>query len=111
MIENSSAVTYRFVWSMPILGWSPKHGHPFPCPSSVVSIEYSFQSPRGSLLCRTAISRELRVNLSLRNRMVANQVVVVGSNQQRGSLVYSLPPTLNRSLMLNGPRSVFPPVP
>jgi hypothetical protein len=43
----------------------------------VVSIEYSFHSPSGSLLCRTAISRELLVPLALRNRIVANQVWVV----------------------------------
>jgi len=48
------------------------------------------------------------VNESFRNRMVANQVCVERSNQQRGSLVNSLPPTLNRSLMLKGPRSDFP---
>ena len=47
---------------------------------------------------------------SLMNRMVANQVLVGRSNQQRGSLVNSLPPTLNRSLMLNGPRRDFPAV-
>ncbi len=106
-IENSSAVTYRLVWSIPILGWSPKHGQPFPV-GSVVSIEYSFHSPRGSGLCRTAMSRDDAVDESFRNRMVANQVCVLGSYQQRGSLVNSLPPTLNRSLTLNGPRSDVP---
>src|SRR5690348_11325487 len=106
-MENSSAVTYRLVWSIPSLGWSPKHGQPFP-PGSVVSIEYSFHSPRGSGLCRTAMSSEDAVDESLMNKMVANQVWVEGSNQQRGSLVNSLPPTLDRSLMLNGPRSDFP---
>jgi len=100
-------VTYRLVWSIPILGWSPKHGQPFPV-GSVVSIEYSFHSPRGSELCRTAMSRDDAVDESLMNKMVANQVWVRGSNQQRGSLVNSLPPTLNRSLMLKGPRSDFP---
>ena len=58
-IENSSAVTYRLVWSIPIRGWSPKHGQPFP-PGSVVSIEYSFHSPRGSGLCRTAMQQGSR---------------------------------------------------
>src|SRR5580692_1249943 len=106
-IENSSAVMYRLVWSIPILGWSPKHGQPFPV-GSVVSIEYSFHSPRGSELCRTAMSREDAVDESVMNMMVANQVWVLGSNQQRGSLVNSLPPTLTRSLMLNGPRSDCP---
>jgi len=57
---------------------------------------------------RTAMSSEDAVDESLMNKMVANQVWVEGSNQQRGSLVNSLPPTLNRSLMLNGPRSDFP---
>src|SRR6516162_955638 len=108
-MENSSAVTYRLVWSIPILGWSPKQGQPFPV-ASVVSIAYSFHSPIGLAPCRTAISREPAVNVSLRNRMVANQVWVGRSNQQRGSLVNSLPPTLNRSLMLNAPRSDFPAV-
>ncbi len=73
-----------------------------------MSIEYSFHNPRGSGLCRTAMSSEDAVDESLMNKMVANQVWVEGSNQQRGSLVNSLPPTLNRSLMLNGPRSDFP---
>src|SRR6476646_9674069 len=89
-MENSSAVTYRLVWSIPILGWSPKHGQPFP-DGSVVSIEYSFHSPRGSELCRTAMSRDDAVDESFRNRMVANQVWVRESNQHRGSLVNSLP--------------------
>ena len=92
---------------MPILGWSPKHGQPRP-PGSVASIEYSFHSPSGSLACRTAISSVPWVPVSFRNRMVANQVWLAGSYQQRGSLVNSLPPTLNRSLMLNGPRIDFP---
>ena len=48
------------------------------------------------------------MNVAFRNRIVANQVWVAGSNQQRGSLVNSLPPTLNRSLTLNGPRTDFP---
>jgi hypothetical protein len=106
-IENSSAVTYRLVWSIPILGWSPKQGQPFP-PRSVVSIENWVHSPRGLGLCRTAISRDPAVNVSFRNRIVANQVWVERSNQQRGSLVNSAPPTLNRSLTLKGPRSDFP---
>ena len=106
-MENWSAVTYRFCWSMPILGWSPKHGQPRP-PRSVESITYSFHSPSGSLACRTAISRDPAVPASLMNRMVENHVVVAGSYQQRGSLVNSLPPTLYRSLMLNGPRTDFP---
>src|SRR6476620_6706018 len=92
-MENSSAVTYKLVWSIPSLGWSPKHGEPF---------------PRGSGSWRTAMSSDDAVDESLMNKMVANQVWVEGSNQQRGSLVNSLPPTLNRSLMLNGPRSDFP---
>ncbi len=77
---------------------------------SVVSIENSVHNPIGLGLCRTAISRELAVLVSLMNRMVANQVWVERSNQQRGSLVNSLAPTLNRSLTLNGPRSDFPAV-
>jgi hypothetical protein len=88
---------------MPILGWSPKHGQPRP-PGSVALIEYSFHSPSGSLACRTAISSVPWVPAEFRNRMVANQVWLPGSYQQRGSLVNSWPPTLNRSLTLNGPR-------
>src|SRR5215472_626038 len=106
-MENWSAVMYRFCWSMPILGWSPKHGQPRP-PGSVASIEYSFHSPSGSLACRTAIRTVPTVPVSFRNRMVENQVVVAGSYQQRGSLVNSLPPTLYRSLTLNGPRIDLP---
>src|SRR5215475_1452362 len=105
--ENSSAVTYRLVWSIPILGWSPRQGQPLP-PRSVVSIEYCVHSPSGLGLCRTAISREAAVNVLLMNRLVANQVWVERSNQQRGSLVNSAPPTLNRSLRLKGPRSDLP---
>src|SRR5205807_1770672 len=81
------------------------HGGP---PGSVESIEYSFHSPSGSLACRTAISRVPTVPVSLMNRIVENHVVVAGSYQQRGSLVNSLPPTLYRSLMLNGPRTDLP---
>src|SRR5262252_2741702 len=103
----ASAVTYRFCWSMPILGWSAKHGQPRP-PGSVESMVYSFHSPSGSFACRTAISSVPTVPVSFRNTMIENQVVVAGSYQQRGSLVNSLPPTLNRSLMLNGPRIDLP---
>src|SRR5262249_54048534 len=106
-MENSSAVMYRFCWSMPILGWSPKHGHPRP-PGSVASIVNMFHSPSGSFACRTAMSKVPTVEVSLRNRIVENQVVVARSYQQRGSLVNSLPPTLNKSLTLNGPRIDLP---
>ncbi len=106
-MENSSAVMYRLCWSMPILGWSPKHGQPRP-PGSVASMENMFHSPSGSFACRTAISVVPTVPVLFRNRITENQVVVAGSYQQRGSLVNSLPPTLNRSLMLNGPRIDFP---
>jgi len=77
---------------------------------SVVLIEYSFHSPSGFGLCRTAMSKALLVPRPplFMNRTVANQVWVAGSNQQRGSLVYALPPTLNRSFMWNGPITVVP---
>ncbi len=77
-------------------------------PALVVSIWYSFHGPVGSSERLTAISSRPAVKVSLRNRMVANQACAVGSYQQRGSLVNSLPPSLNSSLTLNGPRTVCP---
>src|SRR3954453_3251024 len=96
---------------MPSLGWSPKHGHPGRGPVAfVVSIWYSDHSPVGSGGGFTAMSMRPLVNVSFRKRITANHDRVCGSYQQRGSLVNSLPPSLNRSLMLNGPRTDVPSV-
>src|SRR4051812_25184347 len=100
---------------MPSRGWSPKHGQPGRLgsplrPSKVASIWYSLHSPVGSRFGFTAMSMRPSVNVSLRNRITANHVCVDGSNQQRGSLVNSLAPSLKRSLTLNGPRIDCPSV-
>src|SRR3982074_2657565 len=100
-IENSSVLMYTLYWSMPMRGWSPKHGHPLP-PGWVVSMRYSVQMLVGSPVVFTALPWcECRLSL-LMKRISANHVFVVGSKWQRGSLVNSWPPSLKMSLMLNG---------
>ena len=92
---------------MPSSGWSPKQGQPWP-PGSVVLILKRVQVPRGSAACLTAISSRLAVNVSFRNRMLANQVCVAGSYWQRGSLVNCLKPSPKRAFTLVGPAMLRP---
>ena len=96
-----------FCPSMPSSGWSPKQGQPWP-PGSVVLILKCVQVPRGSAACLTAISSRLAVNVSLRKRMLANQVCVAGSYWQRGSLVNCLKPSPKRALTFVGPAMLRP---
>src|SRR3954464_1403683 len=96
-----------FCASMPSSGWSLKQGQWWP-PGSVVLILKCVQVPRGSAACLTAISSLLAVNVSFRNRMLANQVCVAGSYWQRGSLVNCLKPSSNRALTLVGPAKLRP---
>ena len=65
-------------WSMPMRGWSPKQGQPFPPVSSVLIRNWRHR-PVGSLDVLTATSRWPDVNDAFRNRIVANHVRVVGS--------------------------------
>jgi hypothetical protein len=67
-----------FEASMPRVGWSPKHGQPGP-PAWVVSILNTDHGVVGSPLVLKATSIRDAVKVSLRKRMVANQVLVDGS--------------------------------